>query len=88
MAKYRNLVVLAVLSVLLHCGKTHYPQFFLLVGQSNMAGRGEIAAENTLVRPGVGVRSVNSAGEQELTRDPLHFDTPSLREQGRRHAAV
>ncbi|MBN1543422.1 sialate O-acetylesterase [candidate division KSB1 bacterium] len=74
MIKFRTLVWLAPLFVLSSCSKPVPPRLFLLVGQSNMAGRGEIAAEDTLVHPRVW--SVNREGEWVPAQDPLHFDKP------------
>jgi len=47
---------------------------FLLVGQSNMAGRGYTEAVDTLVHPHV--LRFNKDGEWEEAKDPLHFDKP------------
>ncbi len=49
---------------------------FLLVGQSNMAGRGKVEAEDE--RPHPRVLTFNQQGKWELARDPLHFDKPAV----------
>jgi hypothetical protein len=49
-------------------------QLYLLVGQSNMAGRGTVEAQDTL--PSRHVLRLNPAGQWEIAQDPLHFDKP------------
>ena len=48
---------------------------FLLVGQSNMAGRGVVTAEDKT--PHARVLMLNKAGEWVPAVDPLHFDKPN-----------
>jgi hypothetical protein len=48
---------------------------FLLVGQSNMAGRGALAADNNTPHPRV--LMLNKAGEWVPAVDPIHFDKPA-----------
>ena len=48
---------------------------FLLVGQSNMAGRGKVEAEDKVAHPRV--LMLNKAGEWVPAVDPLHFDKSS-----------
>ena len=48
---------------------------FLLVGQSNMAGRGKVEAEDKVPHPRV--LMLNKAGEWVPAVDPLHFDKSS-----------
>lgn len=50
-------------------------QLFLLVGQSNMAGRGKVEAEDKVPHPRV--LMLNKAGEWVPAVDPLHFDKSS-----------
>jgi len=45
---------------------------FLLAGQSNMAGRGKVEPVDTLPNPKV--LTLNSSGEWEVAKDPIHFD--------------
>lgn len=47
----------------------------LLVGQSNMAGRGRVAAEDRIPVPHVSM--LNRAGEWVPAVDPMHFDKPA-----------
>ena len=49
---------------------------FLLVGQSNMAGRGAVAPEDKVAHPRV--LMLNQAGEWVPAIDPLHFDKPNV----------
>jgi hypothetical protein len=48
---------------------------FLLVGQSNMAGRGVVAPEDKVPHPRV--LMLNQAGEWVPAVDPMHFDKPA-----------
>lgn len=49
---------------------------YLLIGQSNMAGRGKVvAAEN---KPHPRVLKLNEAGKWVPATDPLHFDKPMI----------
>jgi hypothetical protein len=48
---------------------------FLLVGQSNMAGRGVVAPQDKVPNPRV--LMLNQAGEWVPAVDPLHFDKPN-----------
>lgn len=47
-------------------------KLYLLVGQSNMAGRGYVEAQDTI--PNQHVLRLNKNGEWEIGKDPLHFD--------------
>jgi hypothetical protein len=49
-------------------------QLYLLVGQSNMAGRGYVEAQDTV--PNRHVLRLNPAGQWEVAKDPIHFDKP------------
>lgn len=48
---------------------------FLLVGQSNMAGRGVVAPQDQTPQPRV--LTLNAAGEWVPAVDPIHFDKPA-----------
>ena len=48
---------------------------FLLVGQSNMAGRGVVDAQDKTPDPRI--LMLNKAGEWASAVDPLHFDKPA-----------
>lgn len=45
---------------------------YLLIGQSNMAGRGNIETQDTIIHPHVFM--LNKAGEWVPAKSPLHFD--------------
>jgi hypothetical protein len=47
---------------------------YLLIGQSNMAGRGQVAAIDREVHPRV--LALDSAGQWQPAADPIHFDKP------------
>jgi hypothetical protein len=47
-------------------------RLYLLVGQSNMAGRGAVEAQDTV--PNRHVLRLNPAGQWEVAKDPIHFD--------------
>ncbi|MBI3941466.1 MAG: sialate O-acetylesterase, partial [Chloroflexi bacterium] len=47
---------------------------YLLIGQSNMAGRGALAAEDQQTHPRV--FSLDKAGNWVPAADPIHFDKP------------
>jgi len=49
---------------------------FLLVGQSNMAGRGKVEDQDREVHPRIVM--LNKAGEWVPATDPLHFDKPGI----------
>ncbi|QDA59236.1 sialate O-acetylesterase [Hymenobacter jejuensis] len=47
-------------------------KLYLLVGQSNMAGRGAVEAQDTV--PNRRVLRLNKEGAWEIAKDPVHFD--------------
>ncbi len=49
---------------------------FVMAGQSNMAGRGQVAAEDTLPNPRI--VTINAQNEIVYAKEPLHFYEPSL----------
>ena len=49
---------------------------FLLTGQSNMAGRGVVEAQDKLPLPGISVFTKEKAWAPAI--DPLHFDKPAI----------
>jgi hypothetical protein len=48
---------------------------YLLVGQSNMAGRGIVEPPDTIGNPRI--LRLNRKGDWEIAKDPLHFDKPA-----------
>jgi hypothetical protein len=49
---------------------------FILAGQSNMAGRGQVEPMDTL--PDKRILTINKEGNLIIAKEPLHFYTPSL----------
>lgn len=49
---------------------------FIMAGQSNMAGRGLVAPEDTI--PSERILTINSKGEIIIAKEPLHFYEPGL----------
>ena len=48
---------------------------YLLIGQSNMAGRGTVEPEDTVGN--LRILRLNKQGEWEMAKDPVHFDKPA-----------
>jgi hypothetical protein len=51
-------------------------KLFLLIGQSNMAGRGVVEAQDKIPVPGIFM--LDKAGNWVPARDPVHFDKPQI----------
>ena len=49
---------------------------FIMAGQSNMAGRGQVEPQDTLPNPRV--MTINSLGKLVLAKEPLHFYEPTM----------
>ena len=49
---------------------------FIMAGQSNMAGRGVVAPEDTLPNPRI--LAINALNELIIAKEPLHFYEPAL----------
>jgi len=49
---------------------------FVLAGQSNMAGRGQVEPQDTISSPRI--FSINKQGEIIIAKEPLHFYEPTL----------
>jgi len=70
-------VVLALWSVGLHASAQSAPdhlQLFLLIGQSNMAGRGKVEAADQETNPGIFMLTKDL--QWVPAKDPVHFDKP------------
>jgi hypothetical protein len=74
-------IILSILVMaLFSCGEDRIPadkenfHLYLLMGQSNMAGRGKVEATDTLTHPRVYM--LNREMNWVLARDPIHFDKP------------
>jgi hypothetical protein len=50
---------------------------FILAGQSNMAGRGKVEAEDTVTSPRI--LSINAKGELIPAKEPIHFYEPKMK---------
>ncbi len=78
----RKLCALIVTFVLLNagCSRQHSNRgnfhLYLLAGQSNMAGRGNVTEQDMQTHPRVYV--LNQDNEWELAKEPLHFDKPGI----------
>ncbi len=64
--------LLLVLPMLVQAQVDSNFHIYLLAGQSNMAGRGEVDAESKQTNPHI--LMLNKAGEWVLATDPVHFD--------------
>ena len=74
-----SLVLLWLLVACATASKTAAPKqidLFLLIGQSNMAGRGPLDAAPKSPNPGIWV--INSENQWVIAKDPLHFDKPTV----------
>ncbi len=49
---------------------------FILAGQSNMAGRGAVEAEDTITHPRI--KTIDKNGNIILAKEPLHFYEPTM----------
>ncbi|MCP5115833.1 MAG: sialate O-acetylesterase [bacterium] len=70
-SKLVSLFVLGVLACAADSGGMH---LYLLIGQSNMAGRGKVANEDRQPRPRV--FALDEQGKWAPAVDPIHFDKP------------
>jgi hypothetical protein len=80
--------LLAACAFLSSCGPTPAQQnttqnsppkgmrLFLLIGQSNMAGRGKIEPQDEVTNPRIWM--LNKEQQWVLAKDPLHFDKPAV----------
>jgi hypothetical protein len=57
--------------------KTGKVWVFILAGQSNMAGRGKVEAEDTVTSPRI--LSINAKGELIPAKEPIHFYEPKMK---------
>ncbi len=64
----------------LQAGKPENLQLFLLIGQSNMAGRGNVTAADKKTHPRIFM--LNKVNEWVPATDPLHFDKPGIAGSG------
>jgi hypothetical protein len=74
----RIIFVLAAMtcSLLAQTGEPRNLDLFLLIGQSNMAGRGVIGPEDRTLLPGIWVQTKDLSWKPAV--DPLHYDKPGI----------
>ena len=60
----------------LMCGAAENMDLYLLIGQSNMAGRGVLTDSNRISADGI--FKLDAAGEWQAAEEPIHFDKPSV----------
>ena len=60
----------------LMCGASENMDLYLLIGQSNMAGRGVLTDSNRISSDGI--FKLDAAGEWQAAEEPIHFDKPSV----------
>lgn len=70
------LVATMIGPLLAQTGEPHNLSLFLLIGQSNMAGRGPIGAEDREALPGIWVQAKDLLWKPAV--DPLHYDKPEI----------
>ena len=75
--KTKTLVFMAAtIAVALTCGAQGNMDLYLLIGQSNMAGRGVLTDSNRVSADGIFKLDAN--GEWQVAEEPIHFDKPSV----------
>ena len=60
----------------LMCGAAENMDLYLLIGQSNMAGRGVLTDSNRISSDGI--FKLDADGEWQAAEEPIHFDKPSV----------
>ena len=60
----------------LMCGAAENMDLYLLIGQSNMAGRGVLTDSNRISADGI--FKLDADGEWQAAEEPIHFDKPSV----------
>lgn len=76
-SKIKHMALPAAAALLLTCAHADTPtdlEIFLLVGQSNMAGRGKLTAADQQTHPRIFM--LNQADQWVPAKDPVHFDQP------------
>jgi len=66
----------AAIAAALACGAQGNMDLYLLIGQSNMAGRGVLTDSNRVSTDGI--FKLDAAGEWQVAEEPIHFDKPSI----------
>jgi len=71
-----TIFTLLVISLFISCSKEKEVWVFVMAGQSNMAGRGLVAPQDTISNSRVLV--LNKQGSMLLAKEPLHFYEPTM----------
>ena len=66
----------AAMTAALACGAQGNMDLYLLIGQSNMAGRGVLTDSNRVSAEGI--FKLDAAGEWQVAEEPIHFDKPTI----------
>ena len=66
----------AAIAATLACGAQGDMDLYLLIGQSNMAGRGVLTDSNRVSADGI--FKLDAAGEWQVAEEPIHFDKPTI----------
>ena len=66
----------AAIAATLACDAQGNMDLYLLIGQSNMAGRGVLTDSNRVSADGI--FKLDAAGEWQVAEEPIHFDKPTI----------
>ena len=66
----------AAIAAALACDAQGDMDLYLLIGQSNMAGRGVLTDSNRVSAEGI--FKLDAAGEWQVAEEPIHFDKPTI----------
>ena len=66
----------AAIAATLACDAQGNMDLYLLIGQSNMAGRGVLTDSNRVSTEGI--FKLDAAGEWQVAEEPIHFDKPTI----------
>ena len=66
----------AAIAAALACDAQGNMDLYLLIGQSNMAGRGVLTDSNRVSADGI--FKLDAAGEWQVAEEPIHFDKPTI----------
>ena len=69
-------IMAAVIAAALACDAQGDMDLYLLIGQSNMAGRGVLTDSNRVSADGI--FKLDADGEWQAAEEPIHFDKPSI----------
>ena len=73
---YRTIGFAVSVIASLTCGAAGDMNLYLLIGQSNMAGRGVLTDSNRISADGI--FKLDAAGEWQRAEEPIHFDKPDI----------